>query len=80
MRKIIQFTSIALFIISLIWIAKAPGYDAYTALGTALIGLISSFASRKRSTSQTPHQEQTVSSGSIGIQAGRDVNVRDIKN
>jgi peptidoglycan/LPS O-acetylase OafA/YrhL len=62
---------------SLVWLANKPGLDSGAAVAAAFAAFMSSFFLTREK--QKRGQAQHVSESSIGIQAGRDANVRDIK-
>ena len=70
-------SSLAL-LLSLAWLIYKPGFDSGVAVAAALVALFSSFFLKQ--VRQSESQAQRVSGSSVGIQAGRDANVRDIKN
>jgi hypothetical protein len=74
---VILASSVAL-LLSLAWLIYRPAFDSACAFSAALAALLSAFfLKRERKGSG---QAQHVSTSSVGIQAGRDANVRDIKN
>lgn len=65
------------FVVSIAWFTFKPAYDSAAAVAAALAALIASFfLQRDRSGRE---QNQQVSGRSVGVQAGRDANVRDVK-
>lgn len=64
-------------VLALIWLLQKPAYDSAVAFAAALAALFSSFF-LKRNRKETT-QSQTVSNSSVGVQAGRNVSIRDIK-
>ncbi len=77
MRFIIKIVSFIALLICIAWLAYKPGFDSAGATATALAALLSSFFLKKddKVTGQTQH----VSENSIGIQAGRDASVTNLK-
>jgi hypothetical protein len=73
-----SFAIIAL-VISSIWCIKEPKFDSFLALATSISGVVTSFLVDKRNTRKR-QQSQSVSSSSIGVQAGRDINIEKIHN
>lgn len=69
-------SSLAL-LLALAWLISSPAYDSSVACVAALAALLSSFFLKREKKSEG--QTQEVSGSSIGIQAGRDANVRDIR-
>lgn len=78
MRIAAILVSFIAVLLALVWVIDKPAFDSGVALAAALAALFSSFFLKRdpKSTGQT----QQVSGASVGIQAGRDVNMRDIKN
>lgn len=71
-----RYTFFAAFIAALVWVFARPGYDSAAAAFAAFAAFVGSFfltSGRKRAT-----QSQDVQKG-FGVQAGRDANVRDIR-
>lgn len=77
MRPAAIIVSLLAFVIALVWLIKAPGYDSAVALAGSLAALITSFFLKRGKDSLG--QKQDVNGGSVGVQAGRDANFRDIK-
>lgn len=69
-------SSLAL-LLAFAWLISSPAYDSAVACVAALAALLSSFFLKREKKSEG--QTQQVSGTSIGIQAGRDANIRDIK-
>lgn len=78
MRSILRAVSLLALLFSMAWVAYKPGFDSALAAIGALAALISSFLMKKNSSTKVT-QSQEISSGSIGIQAGRDANVSKIE-
>jgi FtsH-binding integral membrane protein len=72
----ILVSSLAL-LLALAWLISSPAYDSAVACVAALAALLSSFFLKREQKSES--QNQNVSGSSVGIQAGRDANVRDIR-
>lgn len=64
-------------LLAVAWLINAPAYDSALACAAALAALLSAFFLKREKKSEG--QAQQVSGSSIGIQAGRDANIRDIK-
>ena len=69
-------SSLAL-LLTLAWLIRAPAYDSAAACAAAVAALLSSFFLKREQ--KSAGQAQHVSGSSVGVQAGRDVNVQDIK-
>jgi hypothetical protein len=78
MRLAAILTSSLALLLSLAWLVYNPGFDSGVAVAAALAALISSFFLKRER--QTGSQVQDVSGSSVGIQAGRDAKVRNIRN
>lgn len=70
-------SSLAL-LISLAWLLYKPAFDPGVAVAASLAALFSSFFLKRER--QIDNQTQHVSGSSVGIQAGRDANVRDVND
>lgn len=77
MAKIVKILSSIGVLASIAWVYTKPGYDSALSLITTLVALAGSFVVEKRG-AKLPHQNQTVSGSSIGIQAGGDVHTGKI--
>ncbi len=64
-------------LLSLLWVIYKPAFDSAVALAASLAALFSSFFLKRDG--KTGAQAQHVSASSLGIQAGRDANVQDVK-
>lgn len=71
----IIFSSLAL-LVALAWLIHSPAYDSAVACAGAAVAVISSFFLKREE--KPGAQTQHISESSVGIQAGRDANVRDI--
>lgn len=78
MRLAAILASSAAFILAFVWLIHSPGYDSAVAFAAAAAALLSSFFLKREQKGKA--QTLDVSGGSVGIQAGRDANVRDIKS
>lgn len=63
------------FVVTGAWVFFKPGWDSICAALAALATVVGAFMQKSE-----PTQSQTVGSGSVGIQAGRDVSTRDISS
>lgn len=72
----ITASSLAL-LLAIAWLIHSPAYDSGAACAAAVAALISSFFLKREQSSAG--QTQRVSDSSVGIQAGRDANIRNIK-
>jgi hypothetical protein len=65
------------FAVSIAWIMSSPdSYEPYGSAIGAIVALISSFFLKKAEVGNA--QNQTVSGKSFGIQAGRDVKIKNL--
>lgn len=78
MRITIRVVSAIVLLGSIAWMIYEPGFEPTIATGGSLITLISSFVGETK-TKRKGSQNQELSGQSIGIQAGRDANVKNIK-
>lgn len=69
-------SSVAL-LLAVAWLINSPAYDSAVACTAAVAALLSSFFLKREKKSEG--QAQKVFGSSIGIQAGRDANIGDIK-
>jgi len=75
MRTVIRVVSFVAFLLSIAWLTYDPGFkSAITAL-TTLFALLSSFLIKRPETKQS----QRVSSSSVGVQAGANINIDKIQ-
>jgi hypothetical protein len=77
MRMIAIFTTFFALLLSLLWLINKPGWDSIVATAASVAAFASSFFLIKSNSS--PQQNQSVTGGSTGIQAGRDVKAKSIK-
>lgn len=63
---------------SIAWVIADPGFEPGLAVVGSLSALISAFLMEKRN-AQCAQQHQSVSQSSIGVQAGGDVNIGNIR-
>lgn len=77
-----RFAAIIAFALALlasfVWLINKPGFDSSAAVTAAFAALMSSFFLKRERHNEG--QVQCVSGSSVGIQAGRDANVRNIKS
>ena len=79
MTQIIKFLAFIALIVSIAWLVSSPSFEPALALVTSMLTLISTFVVEKRS-KRVAKQHQSVSNSSMGIQAGGNVSIGDIKN
>lgn len=79
MRLIFRLLSFVALLLSIAWVVYRPGFESIVSAAGALTALVSSFLVKKE-LSQQPTQAQNVSESGVGIQAGRDANVNNLKN
>ncbi len=77
MRLTAQIASLVALLLSIAWVIYKPGFDSAVAVAAALAALLSAFFLKKADSS--PVQKQEVSSGGVGIQAGRDAKVENFQ-
>jgi len=70
-----KLVAILAFMVTGAWAILKPGWDSICAALAALVTVISAFMQKGE-----PTQSQTVGSGGVGIQAGRDVSNHDISS
>lgn len=78
MRLSLRIVSLLALLLSIAWVALRPGFDSAAAAIGSLAALISSFLVKKERDGKS-EQSQKVSDASVGIQAGRDANVNNLK-
>lgn len=78
MRVFAILVSFIAVLLSLVWLIYKPAFDSAVALAASIAALCSSFFLKREP--ETAGLTQRVSGTSVGIQAGRDANVRDVKN
>ncbi|WP_418132533.1 hypothetical protein ABL849_17495 [Variovorax sp. 375MFSha3.1] len=77
MRKLTITAFVIAFLACAGWAIAEPGWDS---LGAALAALAAALASHFLGREKAPSgQQQHVENGGVGIQAGRDLQVRDVK-
>ena len=72
----VRWTFFVAFLVAVVWAVYRPGFDSIASTSAALAAFLASFFLKKDN--RTSEQVQNVSKG-VGIQAGGDVKVRDIK-
>lgn len=75
MLAIVRFGFITAFAVTVAWVVFRPGFDSIAAAVGALAALLASYFLGRNTDSAG--QVQNVSSQSLGIQAGKDVKVRN---
>lgn len=80
MTQIIKFLAFLALIGSIAWLVSSPGFEPALALLGSMSALVSAFVVEKRSKQLAAKQHQSVSKSSMGIQAGGNVSIGDIKN
>jgi len=63
---------------SIVWVIAKPGFESALAVVGSLSALVSAFIVQKR-TARRAQQHQSVSKSSIGVQAGGDVSIGNIR-
>lgn len=76
MLTAVRWTFFVAFVAAVAWAVLLPGYDSIVAAVTALAAFLASFFLKKENGQNG--QVQNISGG-VGIQAGGNVKVRDIK-
>ncbi len=76
---IIKFLSVVALLGSIAWMVAAPDYEPALAIVASLSTLIANLIIEKRKDA-TVNQRQKVTGNGVGIQAGGDVTVGDIRN
>lgn len=79
MRLTLKITAIVALLVSVAWLFARPGFDSLAAVTAALVAFIAALLMKKESTAGES-QNQVVTNGAIGIQAGRDANVTNAKS
>ncbi len=77
MRIAAQIAALAATLISIAWVIEKPGLDSAAATAAAIAALISTFFLKKNIPESK--QVQHVSGNSVGVQAGRDAKVENLK-
>ncbi|MEO0433589.1 MAG: hypothetical protein AAF151_18030 [Cyanobacteria bacterium J06656_5] len=78
MNQIIKFLAIITLIGSIAWLISDPGFEPALVLIGSISALVSAFVVEKRK--RRSRQHQSISNSSMGIQAGGDVSIGDIKS
>jgi uncharacterized membrane protein len=73
LKWFIRAVAFVLVLVTALWVRKAPAYDSYASLLTAIGGLLLTFVVPKIMTHKA--QTQNLADSAIGVQAGRDANV-----
>ena len=74
----IKILSVIAFIGSIVWLYFAPGFEPGLAVIGSLSAAITAFLIQEHK-SRKAQQRQSVSKSSIGVQAGGDVNIGEIR-
>ncbi|WAT83537.1 hypothetical protein [Delftia acidovorans] len=77
MRTFLILACLAGLVTALVWAVLKPGYDSVLAAIVALASLLGVLSSKNNEPKHT--MSQKIGDGGIGIQAGRDVKIRDFK-
>lgn len=77
MRIAAQIAAFTATLLSIAWVIYKPGLDSAAAVAAAVTALLSTFFLKNNET--TSKQVQDVSGRSVGIQAGRDAKVDNVK-
>jgi hypothetical protein len=72
----VKLLAVIALIGSIAWVILFPGFESALAVVGSISALVTAFLVKKR-TSLRAQQRQSVSKSSLGIQAGRDVNIGD---
>ena len=78
MRIAAILASLLALVLSILWVVYKPGFDSASAVAAALAASLASFFLKREK--GTVGQTQQVSGSSIGIQAGRDAKVGNVKS
>jgi len=73
----LKFLSIIALIGSVAWVIADPGFEPAIAIVGSISALVSAFLFEQRK-ARRAQQHQSVSKTSVGVQAGRDVNIGSI--
>lgn len=76
---IIKFLSVVALLGAIAWMVAAPDYEPALAIVASLSTLIANFIIEKRKNA-TLNQRQKITGDGVGIQAGGDVSVGNIRN
>lgn len=74
-----KILSILALLGSIAWMVVSPGFEPALAIIGSLTGLITAVVVEKRKDSRAGGQRQKVTGNGVGIQAGRDLTVGDIR-
>lgn len=75
----VKFLAAIALLGSIAWVIADPGFEPGLAVVGSLSALVSAFLVEKRN-AQRAQQYQSVSQSSVGIQAGGNVSVGDVKS
>ena len=73
----VKFLAAIALIGSIAWFIAEPGFETALAVVGSISALISAFLVERRN-ARRAQQQQSISKSSIGVQAGRDVNIGSI--
>ena len=74
MRFALKISALVALLLSAAWFYLRPGFDSLIAFAAAVVAFLSALLV-KSSTPAASSQNQVVSEGALGVQAGRDANV-----
>lgn len=77
MRQIAIAASFIAIVLAGVWVYLRPSYESWIALAASIAAFASSFFLKRES--NAVGQSQRITDGSVGVQAGRDANIRDIR-
>lgn len=76
----VKVLAVMALLFSIAWFVDSPGYEPVLVIISSISALIIQFITEKKRKKKTSNrQSQSVSKSSVGIQAGGDVNVGNIK-
>jgi hypothetical protein len=78
LRLTLKITALVALLVSVAWLYSRPGFDSLAAVAAALVAFIAALLMKKEQTAGHS-QKQVVTDGAVGIQAGRDANVTNVK-
>jgi hypothetical protein len=78
LRLTLKLTALLALLVSVAWLFFRPGFDSLVAVAAALVAFIAALLMKKESAA-SHSQNQTVTEGAIGVQAGRDATLTNAK-
>ena len=75
---IAKIFTIVVSVVTLFWLITVPGFESLVAFLSAIAAIIAAFLATKHK--RVKDQHQSLSRSSIGIQAGRDINIKSKDN